>query len=68
MAAFIQKLRDLWRATTGQPTARGLARSEVVVHDPDSQRPHDLDDPFFDQPVQSRMAAVIADNTTKTNK
>lgn len=33
---------------------------EVIVHDPAAQAPHDLDDPFFDEEVQSRIGDVIA--------
>jgi len=32
----------------------------VIVHDPESSGPHNLDDPFFDEEVQGRVAAVIA--------
>lgn len=32
----------------------------VVLHDPAAQRPRDLDDPFFDDKEQKRMANVIA--------
>ena len=40
---------------------------EVIVHDPAAEKPHDLDDPFFDPKVQSRMADVIAGNAAKKN-
>jgi hypothetical protein len=66
MVPLIQKFRDFWHAATGQSTLGDPGQSEVVVHDPGSQRPHDLDNPFFDHSVQSRMAAVIADNASKT--
>jgi hypothetical protein len=62
MASLAQAIRDFWFAVTGQPPAREPMGPQVIVHDPDSQRPHDLDDPFFDPEVQSRMAGVIADN------
>lgn len=32
----------------------------VIVHDPAAQRAHDLDDPFFDDKVQTRIGDVIA--------
>jgi len=35
----------------------------VIIHDPDSSKPHDLDDPFFDPKVRERVGAVIADAT-----
>ena len=52
---------------TGQDSAREPAAPEVIVHDPGAERPHDLDDPFFDPKVQSRMAGVIANNAKKSN-
>jgi hypothetical protein len=63
MAGLLQWVRTTWHALTAPP-ARD-ARPDVVVHDPDSQRPHDLDDPFFDPAVQSRIAGVIADSAKK---
>ncbi len=33
---------------------------EIVVHDPQADEPHDLDDPFFDQKVRERTAEIIA--------
>jgi hypothetical protein len=36
------------------------AAEKVVVHDPASQQPHDLDDPFFDRDVQARIGKAIA--------
>ena len=65
MTSFTQALRNLWFAMTGQQSAREAPPPEVMVHDPGAQRPHDLDDPFFDPKVQSRMAGVIADNAEK---
>ena len=52
---------------TGRDPVDEPASPEVIVHDPDAERPHDLDDPFFDPKVQSRMAGVITDNATKKN-
>jgi hypothetical protein len=31
-----------------------------MIHDPAASRPHDLDDPYFDQKVQSRIGDLIA--------
>jgi len=36
------------------------AAPEIIVHDPAAERPHDLDDPFFDPKVRERTAAIIA--------
>ena len=49
-----QLVRGLW----GKPAP--LPADAVLVHDPNAGRPHDLDDPFFDRGVQSRIAETIA--------
>jgi hypothetical protein len=66
MASLARTIRDLWFALTGRHSVPAMA-PEVIVHDPGAQRPHNLDDPFFDPEVQSRMAGVIADNAAKKN-
>ena len=38
---------------------------DVIVHDPGAARPHDLDDPFLDPAVQSRIGDVIANKAVK---
>jgi hypothetical protein len=49
-------LGKLWSAIAGhRPVQHG-----VIIHDPDSSRPHDLDDPFFDRKIQERMGAAIS--------
>lgn len=54
-------LQGFWSAITGQKHSSAVvAAPETVVHDPAAQRPHDLDDPFFDQKVQKRFADVIS--------
>jgi hypothetical protein len=35
------------------------ATAAPVLHDPAAQRPHNLDDPFFDSTVQARFADII---------
>jgi hypothetical protein len=56
-----QAVRKFWFAVTGQtPSAGEPAAPPVVLYDPAAQRPHDLDDPFFDLKVQARVADVIA--------
>jgi hypothetical protein len=67
MTSLGQTIRQFWFAVTGQQSAPEPEPAEVVVHDPGAERPHDLDDPFFDPAVQSRMAGVIADNAKKKN-
>lgn len=32
----------------------------VIIHDPNSSKPHNLDDPFFDGKVQQLVGATIA--------
>lgn len=56
----MKALRDLWLVVTGRSERGELARPEVIVHDPGAQGPYDLDDPFHDPGVQSRVATVIA--------
>lgn len=56
-STFAHKIRDYWLALTGQNEP---AEPPVIVHDPAAQRPHDLDDPFFDATVQTRMGDIIA--------
>jgi hypothetical protein len=61
MASFVQTVRGFWSAITRQKRSDYAETSpEVILHDPAAQRPHDLDDPFFDPKVQSRIADVIA--------
>ena len=67
MASLAHTIRHFWSAMTGQDSAREPAAPEVIVHDPGAERPHDLDDPFFDPKVQARMASVIANNAKKNN-
>jgi len=59
-----QSIRSLWSVVTGHKhaahAAHAPAKPDVLVHDPAAQRPHDLDDPFFDLKVQARIANVIA--------
>ena len=44
---------------------REAPRPAVIVHDPASQGPHDLDNPFHDPGVQTRIAGVIAENAAR---
>jgi hypothetical protein len=37
----------------------------AFIHDPAADRPHDLDDPFFDNKVQARFGKAIANATPK---
>ena len=52
-------LRNLWARLTA-PSDPKPGMPPVVVVDPDAEKAHDLDDPFFDRTVQTRMADVIA--------
>ena len=56
-------VRNLWATVTDAPAKKTMP--EVILHDPDAKLPHDLDDPFFDRRVQSRMADVISHATQK---
>ena len=56
-------VRNLWAKVAG-PQPKKIV-PEVIVHDPKAKLPRDLDDPFFDARVQSRMADVIANSADK---
>jgi len=59
-----QSFRNLWNTVTKQ----NEPAPEVVIHDPAARRAHDLDDAFFDDKVQTRMADVIASTGNKKTK
>jgi hypothetical protein len=67
MASLAETIRHFWSAMTGRPSASEAPAPEVIVHDPGAERPHDLDDPFFDPKVQSRIAGVIASSAKGNN-
>jgi hypothetical protein len=60
-----QLVRGLWAAVAAPTRPPSLPADTVVVHDPAAERPHDLDDPYFDQRAQARMANVIAESAKK---
>lgn len=56
--------QKLWSVIIGtRPSRPG-----VIIHDPDSSKPHDLDDPFFDRKVRERVGAIIANAARKKVK
>lgn len=59
MAGLTHALRNLWARLIGPADAKPQV-PPVVVHDPAAQRAHDLDDPFFDDKVQTRIGDAIA--------
>jgi hypothetical protein len=63
--SFSQAVRDFWSKLTSKRTSPPETRPEVFLHDPAAQRPHDLDDAFFDPKVQARVAEVIAATARK---
>jgi hypothetical protein len=65
MAGSVQTLKKIWFAATGR---QETAAPEVVIHDPSARKAHDLDDPFFDDNVQSRMAEFIAATGNRKTK
>ena len=67
MANLAHTIRHFWSAMTGQDAVPGPTSPEVIVHDPGAAGPHDLDDPFFDPKIQTRIASVIANNAKKNN-
>jgi hypothetical protein len=56
-------MRNIWAAVADPQPKK--TNPEVIVHDPEAKLPHDLDDPFFDRGVRSRMADVIAHSADK---
>jgi hypothetical protein len=75
-----QTLRKLWSRLAGESPQAAIPKSaipksaipksaipkaDVIVHNPAAKRAHDLDDPFFDDDVQARMADVIAGHAQK---
>jgi hypothetical protein len=67
MKILINTLRKLQSVVLRRnaTSAEVSTRAGVVFHDPGSQKPHDLDDPFFDKRVQERIADVISSAAQK---
>jgi len=59
-ARLSQSLQKLWSWLTRPEEVAAPHVPDIIVHDPAAARAHDLDDPFFDDKVQARMADVIA--------
>jgi hypothetical protein len=53
-------LQNFWSRLIAPAAPKSPQVPPVIVHDPGAQKAHDLDDPFFDQTVQTRFADVIA--------
>ena len=64
MATISRYFRSVWRVIA----IRKETMSGVVTHDPAASRPHNLDDPFFDQEAQERIAKVIAKSATSKKR
>ena len=52
-------MRKLWSRIFGKKESP-IPPEGFILHDPAAQRPHDLDDPYFDPKVQRRFADLIA--------
>jgi len=52
-------------ARFGAVLGRKQSATNLIVHDPAESRPHDLDNPYFDQNIQGRIGATIAHATRK---
>jgi len=57
-------VRQFWATVRGKDEPP----PKVVVHDPAGQRAHNLDDPFYDEKVQTRVAGVIASTGNRKTK
>lgn len=64
MDSLTRWFRGRWLAITGRGDD-ATNHPAVIIHDPAAQGPRDLDDPFFDPAVQSRMGEIIAKTTSK---
>jgi len=66
----LQALQRLGVQAWATLTRRGssLGKSGVLLHDPAASSPHNLDDPFFNPEVQSRVARMIAGAAQKKAK
>ena len=62
--SILSIFQKLWSAVI---PAR-LSRLDLIIHDPDLSKPHDLDDPFFDGKVRERVGSVIAKAALKRAK
>ncbi len=62
MKILFKSARKVWSAVLGRKAAcaENSLREGVVFHDPGSQKPHNLDDPFLDHKVQGRIADIIS--------
>lgn len=53
-------LRNLWQRLIAPAAPKPPQMPPVIVVDPEADKAHDLDDPFFDRAIQTRMGDVIA--------
>jgi hypothetical protein len=60
-----QAVRRYWFKVTRQKDHHQNHAAGVFLHDPGAQRPHDLDDPFYDPKVQARVGDAISRATQK---
>jgi hypothetical protein len=67
MTGAVRTVRNLWLAlaATGH---KARAKPEVMRFNRAARQPHDLDDPFFDENVQIRIAETIAATGNKKTK
>jgi|ERR1043165_1079961 hypothetical protein len=65
-ASWWQSILSVFRKLRAVMSKTRPLRPDVIVHDPASSKPHDLDDPFFDPKVQERIGAAIGNATRKT--
>jgi hypothetical protein len=61
VGALLDTAKRVWSAVTGgAPAGASGMRQNVLVHDPDAEKPKNLDDPFHDPKVQERVAKLIS--------
>jgi hypothetical protein len=67
--SFLESAARVVSGFLGGKTDRSADRIQgVVLHDPDAEKPKDLDNPFYDAGTQERVGAVIAQSTLSTER
>jgi hypothetical protein len=62
-------VRKFWSRLFGKKAPPSAVNAQgFILHDPASQRPHDLDDPYFDSELQARTGKVIGSAIRKSRR
>jgi hypothetical protein len=67
--SFLESAARIWSGLLGrEPDGADGRIHGVILHDPDAQKPKDLDNPFYDAGSQERIGALIAQSTLPTDR